>query len=68
MNDFEEKQSVGKKPKIGLQRIAGSAKSITAAKENVQNKYGQEIDLQGIILVTILHKDLHLLPYKTNRS
>lgn len=71
VNDFEERGSVGDRPKHGPQRTARSAENITAAQESVQNnpstsirRRAQELGLQRTSLATILHKDLHLFPFK----
>ncbi|KAI8115008.1 hypothetical protein CVS40_12678 [Lucilia cuprina] len=75
VNDFEERRSVGDRPNHGPQRIARSAKNITAAQESVQNnpststrRRAQELGLQRTTLATILHKNLHLFPYKVQST
>lgn len=71
VNDFEERGSVSDRPKHRPQRTARSAENITAAQESVQNnpstsirRRAQELGLQRTSLATILHKDLHLFPFK----
>ena len=71
VNDFEKRGSVGDRPKHGPQLSARSAENITAAQESVQNnpstsirRRAQELCLQRTTLATILHKDLHIFPYK----
>ena len=49
VNDFEERGSVGDRPKHGSQRTARSAENITVAQESVHNNLSTSIRRRTVL-------------------
>ena len=71
VKDFEERGTVADKPKRGPCRTVRTSETISAAQASVsQNSWtsirhrSQELGISASSLWNILHKDLHLFPYK----
>ena len=71
VREFEERGTVADRPKLGPRRTVATPENIAAVQESVAESpttsirhRSQELGISPSVLWRILHKDLHLFPYK----